>query len=123
MYWGNYVCTSSGATAGNSSAGKLRRSRTTSAYGRLLRRAPLDFDIEDFVDLTSQPEGRRSLWEAHVHALFSHKHETYSGRVTLLRTRVILCFALLMRHSDGSELAAGGVSRANRLRRTRNDYG
>jgi hypothetical protein len=49
--------------------------------------APLDFDIEDFVDLSAQPEGRRSLWETHVKALFRHTPQPYDGPVTLFRTR------------------------------------
>jgi amino acid adenylation domain-containing protein/FkbH-like protein len=49
--------------------------------------ARFNFDIAEIVDLSAQPESRRSLWETHVHALFRHKPQPYEGDVVLFRTR------------------------------------
>jgi len=77
---------------------------------RLSGKAPLDFDIEDFVDLTSQPEGRRSLWEAHVHALIRHQPKAYSGHVTLFRTRGHSLLCSFDETFGWRNFAAGGVT-------------
>jgi hypothetical protein len=94
MYWGNYVLHLKRGHRREFLGWKLRAIRTKLLHlMRISRATPLDFDIEDFVDLTSQPEGRRGLWEAHVHALFKHRHQPYAGRITLLRTQghTLLC--------------------------------
>lgn len=68
------------------------------------------FDIADFVDLASQPEGRRSLWQAHTHALFQHQPKPYAGHITLFRTRG---HSLLCSFDDAygwRDLAADGVT-------------
>jgi len=69
-----------------------------------------DFDVEDLVDLSAQPEDRRKLWEAHVRALMRHQPRPYAGHVTLFRTRG---HSLLCSFDDAygwREFAAGGVT-------------
>jgi thioesterase domain-containing protein len=88
IYWSNYVLHLKRGRRRDFLRWKLRA--FTSKFLHRLRLSgskPLDFDIEDFVDLTSQPEGRRSLWETHVHALFQHHPKPYAGHINLFRTR------------------------------------
>jgi len=44
-------------------------------------------DVEDIVDLSTQPPGQRLLWEQHVRALMKHHPKPYGGSVVLFRTR------------------------------------
>jgi amino acid adenylation domain-containing protein/FkbH-like protein len=88
LYWGKYVWQLKPGRRRHFLAWKLRAIRSKLVLKtRPSGAAPLNFDIEDFVDLASQPEGKRSLWQAHVHALFKHQHKPYPGPITLLRTR------------------------------------
>jgi hypothetical protein len=60
MYWGNYVLHLKRGHRREFLGWKLRAIRTKLLHLlRISRSAPFDFDIEDFVDLSSQPEGRR----------------------------------------------------------------
>ena len=80
MYWSNYVLHLKRGRRREFLYWKLRAIKTKLLHTRRLSgKAPLDFDIEDFVDLDSQPEGRRSLWEKHVHALIKHAAQTLRG--------------------------------------------
>ncbi len=71
---------------------------------------PLNFDIEDFVDLSAQPEGRRGLWEAHVKALFSHHPQPYPGHVHLFRTPGHSLLCSFDETLGWRELATGGLT-------------
>lgn len=55
--------------------------------GRHLRKQKEVVDVEDYVDLASQPEDRRELWKTHIEALMTHHPEPYNGQLTLFRTR------------------------------------
>jgi amino acid adenylation domain-containing protein len=56
---------------------------------RALRLTPATaaVEVEEVVDLTSQPADRRALWKAHVQALLVHHPKPYAGHATLFRTR------------------------------------
>ena len=111
VYWSNYVVHLKRGHRWEFLGWKLRAIRTKVLHKlRLSGAAPLDFDIEDFVDLSSQPEGRRSLWESHVHALFQHQPQPYAGRITLFRTRGHSLLCSFDETYGWSELAAGGVA-------------
>ena len=93
-YWSRYVLRLKHGRRWEFLSWKLRAIRTKLQHKlRLSGAASLDFNIADFVDLASQPEGRRSLWEAHAHALFQHHPKAYAGRITLFRTQghALLC--------------------------------
>ena len=111
VYWSRYVLQLKRGRRWEFLRWKLRAIRTKLLpLSRLFGKAAADFNIEDYVDLASQPEGRRSLWAAHVQALFKHQPKPYAGHVTLFRTRghSMLCS---FDHSFGwRELAAGGVA-------------
>jgi amino acid adenylation domain-containing protein/FkbH-like protein len=111
VYWGNYVLHLKRGRRREFLRWKFRAIRTKLLHlRRLSGGTPLDFDIEDFVDLTSQPEGRRSLWEAHVHALFAHQPKPYAGHITLLRTRGHSLLCSFDESFGWCDLAAGGVT-------------
>ena len=111
IYWSNYVLHLKRGRRREFLGWKLRAIRTKLLHKlRLSGKAPLDFNIEDFVDLTSQPEGRRSLWESHVHALFKHQPKPCAGRLTLFRTRGHTLLCSFDDTFGWSDLAAGGVT-------------
>jgi len=51
---------------------------------RLITRSRID--VDEVVDLTTQPEDRRRLWAEHVRAMIAHRTKPYPGKVTLFRT-------------------------------------
>ena len=74
---------------------------------RLIR--PSKIDVEEIVDLASQPEDRRKLWAAHVRALIAHRTKPYAGGLMLFRTRG---HPLICSFDDAfgwREFAGGGV--------------
>ncbi len=92
-YWSSYVLHLKSAQRREFLRWKLRAIKRKLSRGVPSGTAALNFNVEDFVDLTTQPEGQRSLWEAHIQALFRHQTGTYAGHVTLFRTRghTLLC--------------------------------
>jgi thioesterase domain-containing protein/acyl carrier protein len=111
IYWSNYVLHLKRGRRGEFLRWKLRALRTKLLHmRRLAGAAPLDFDIEDFVDLASQPEGRRSLWETHVHALVKHQPKPYAGHITLFRTRGHSLLCSFDETFGWCDFAAGGVA-------------
>jgi amino acid adenylation domain-containing protein len=58
--------------------------------GRIFGRAPADVpgsEAEDLIDLSPYPEYQRKLWDAHVRASRNYRPKTYTGPITLFRTR------------------------------------
>src|SRR5262245_1819454 len=46
-----------------------------------------EVDLEDVIDPGNLPESEHGLWRLHLTALATHIEKSYSGRITLLRTR------------------------------------
>ena len=81
-------------------------------WQRLWRRrriTPANLDVDEVVDLSTQPEDRRKLWEAHVRALLAHHTQPYAGRVTLFRTPAHSLFCSFD-HAFGWRGYAGAVT-------------
>lgn len=86
-YWSNYLLQLKSEERWDFVRWKLRAIKRKLPHAVTSRTTALNFNIEDFVDLSAQPEGQRSRWEAHIHALFRHQPGPYAGDVTLFRTR------------------------------------
>jgi len=69
-----------------------------------------EFDVDEWVDLSAQPEERHELWATHMQAYLRHRPKPYSGRVTLFRTPVHPLFCSFDHACGWRELASGGVS-------------
>ncbi len=67
-------------------------------------------DVEEIVDLSSQPEDQRGLWEKHVRILMNHHPKDYSGNVALFRTRGHQLVCSFDEQYGWGELAKGGVT-------------
>lgn len=75
-----------------------------------LHAAPSVFNVDEWVDLSSQPEDRHKLWAAHMRAYLEHRPKPYSGHVTLFRTHDHALFCSFDDAYGWRELAAGGVT-------------
>jgi thioesterase domain-containing protein len=81
---------------------------------KLARRArrspgPESVDIEEVIDPAHFPEKELKLWQIHLNALIHHVERSYSGPVTLLRTRGQALFCSLQEDFCWGRLAEGGV--------------
>jgi thioesterase domain-containing protein len=72
-----------------------------------LRRSGLE--VEEWMDLSGQPEERHQLWSAHLRAYLAHRPKPYAGRVTLLRTPGHPFLCSFDDACGWRELATGGV--------------
>jgi thioesterase domain-containing protein len=92
----------------------LRR-KSIVAVKRMLRKVKLIsadpdlLEVEDFIDSSNFPEDELALWETHLHAGGEYVPKKYSGKVTLLRTRIQPVFCSLDPRYGWGELAQGGV--------------
>ena len=75
-----------------------------------MRGVTVALDVDDWVDLTTQPEDRRELWATHLRAYADYRPKPYGGHVTLFRT----CGHPLICSFDNAcgwgEFASGGVT-------------
>ncbi|HEY1171318.1 MAG TPA: amino acid adenylation domain-containing protein [Verrucomicrobiae bacterium] len=67
-------------------------------------------DVEEFVDLSTQPAERRELWKTHINALMSHHPRPINGHVTLFRTRGHSLWCSFDESYGWNDLAAGGTT-------------
>jgi aspartate racemase len=75
-----------------------------------LRRVTVDLDVDDWVDLTTQPEDRRGLWATHLRAYAEYRPKPYGGHVTLFRTRGHPLVCSFDNACGWGEFASGGVT-------------
>jgi amino acid adenylation domain-containing protein len=73
------------------------------------RRHPAGVDLEAVIDVSLFPRSELQVWQAHVHAAWSHRPKHYRGRVTLLRTRGHPFLCSFDPECGWGELAGGGV--------------
>lgn len=109
-HWGRYVLGMSHGQRRAFFLWKIRSAQKKLArlwQGKRLH--PATMDVDEVVDLSVQPEGRRNLWEAHVRALLAHQTKPYRGRVTLFRTRAHSLFCSYD-HAHGWREYAGSVT-------------
>jgi len=66
-------------------------------------------DLEEIIDVSRFPEIELKLWEVHVRAIRDYVPKSYSGRVTLFRTRSQPFLCSFDPLYGWGELAAGGV--------------
>ncbi|HWW02754.1 MAG TPA: thioesterase domain-containing protein [Candidatus Acidoferrum sp.] len=85
-YWSHYLLQLKSDQRWDFLSWKLRAIKRKLPHTVTSRTTAVSFNIEDFVDLSAQPEGQRRRWEAHIHALFRHHPGPYVGKVTLFRT-------------------------------------
>lgn len=75
----------------------------------LRRPAPSNLDVEEWMDLSGQPEERHQLWAAHLRAYLDHRPKPYAGCVTLFRTRGHPVLCSFDDACGWRELVTGGV--------------
>ncbi|MCL4176655.1 MAG: amino acid adenylation domain-containing protein [Verrucomicrobia bacterium] len=75
-----------------------------------MRGVTVALDVDDWVDLTTQPEDRRELWATHLRAYADYRPKPYGGHVTLFRTRGHPLVCSFDNACGWGEFASGGVT-------------
>jgi FkbH-like protein len=75
--------------------------------------AKTEVDLEEVIDPSYFPKHELKFWEIHLRALVNHTEQSYSGTVTLIRTRGQPLFCSLADDFCWSKLAQGGVAVKN----------
>src|SRR6185437_9811245 len=74
------------------------------------RKNSSNVDLDEVIDVNHFPESELKFWQIHLNALVAHVERTYSGSITLLRTRGQPIFCSFAEDFCWGKLARGGVN-------------